>query len=558
MPPGPASSPLPPIPNDLFPAEEGELTAAEQFSRWHGRFAHDPTPSRYRHLIPLAAPGPLGQYAFEVDLDRCSGCKACVTACHSLNGLDDDEAWRSVGLLIASPSPDPTSVSPASVLAPFPSPTLRHVTTACHHCLDPACLSGCPVLAYDKDPVTGIVRHLDDQCIGCRYCVMTCPYEVPRFSRRLGIVRKCDLCHGRLAAGEAPACAQACPNEAIRITLARAEDIRARHLPGPPAPGTPARHTFLPSSPDPLLTLPSTRFVSLRVADRPMRAVDQDQARPAESHLPLVTMLVLTQAAAGALLVPPLAVTQATPALRGLATGALLVGLAASVLHLGQPLRAWRVFLGWRQSWLSREALLLGGFAVAAIAATLLALVMPASPVLRLLDSITALLGIAGVTASVMVYVATRRPGWGWSETARRFGGTTLALGSALAWAAGSISGSAPPSIVWLGTLTVGVALGFGAEIQSWRAHRDPPGTALWRSAQLLRGPLRRRWRCRWMAAVAGWLVALHGLVAGGPALLVGSVGALILLTLGACLERRLFFEASSPDRMPGGLPDPS
>ena len=58
-------------------------------------------------------------------------------------------------------------------------PVLQHVTTACHHCLDPACLNACPVDAYEKDPVTGIVRHLDDQCFGCQYCTLACPYDAP-------------------------------------------------------------------------------------------------------------------------------------------------------------------------------------------------------------------------------------------------------------------------------------------------------------------------------------------------------------------------------------------
>ena len=84
-------------------------------------------------------------------------------------------------------------------------------------------MNGCPVLAYEKDPETGIVRHLDDQCIGCQYCVLKCPYDVPKYSTELGIVRKCDMCHSRLAEGEAPACVQACPTEAIRITIVNTE-----------------------------------------------------------------------------------------------------------------------------------------------------------------------------------------------------------------------------------------------------------------------------------------------------------------------------------------------
>ena len=62
-------------------------------------------------------------------------------------------------------------------------PAQQTVTTACHHCLEPACLSGCPVKAYEKNPVTGIVKHLDDQCIGCQYCILMCPYDAPKYKQ---------------------------------------------------------------------------------------------------------------------------------------------------------------------------------------------------------------------------------------------------------------------------------------------------------------------------------------------------------------------------------------
>ena len=101
----------------------------------------------FQSLISLTQPRPGEHYAFAVELDSCTGCKACVSACHSLNGLDDDETWRDVGLLVGGDRAHPFS---------------QTVTTACHHCADPACLNGCPVLAYEKDPLTGIVRHLND------------------------------------------------------------------------------------------------------------------------------------------------------------------------------------------------------------------------------------------------------------------------------------------------------------------------------------------------------------------------------------------------------------
>lgn len=186
---------------DQLLAEQGTLqTPAARFAK-----IHDETPDladHYRTLIPLTKPGSDEQYAFEVSLDRCTGCKACVSACHSLNGLDDHEAWRDAGTLAGG------SDSPG---------WQQTITTACHHCEDPECMNGCPVGAYEKDADTGIVRHLDDQCIGCSYCILKCPYDVPKYSKKRGIVRKCDMCHQRLAEGEAPACVQACPTEAIRI-----------------------------------------------------------------------------------------------------------------------------------------------------------------------------------------------------------------------------------------------------------------------------------------------------------------------------------------------------
>src|SRR5262245_39565861 len=182
--------------------EQQSLSAVEQFSEWHSgdhsiRESDNQhslaTRSRYRALLPAAPPGPGQQYAFEVDLDRCSGCKACVVACHTLNGLDENETWRDVGLLIGGSRA---------------APVMQHVTAACHHCLEPACMIACPVNAYEKDPLTGIVKHLDDQCFGCQYCTMACPYEVPKYHPAKGIVRKCDMCSYRLAVGEPPACVQ--------------------------------------------------------------------------------------------------------------------------------------------------------------------------------------------------------------------------------------------------------------------------------------------------------------------------------------------------------------
>src|SRR5690606_7158431 len=196
-------------------------------------------------------------------------------ACHSLNGLDDDEAWRDVGMIHGGNS----------------TPGWQQtITTACHHCEDPGCMNGCPVGAYEKDKDTGIVRHLDDQCIGCSYCILKCPFDVPKYSKKRGIVRKCDMCHQRLADGEAPACVQACPTEAIRIVKVASSKKQV------------ARETasFLPGAPDPAITLPTTRYVGREVPASAV-AADRESLVPEHAHWPLVLMLMLTQAGVGLL-----------------------------------------------------------------------------------------------------------------------------------------------------------------------------------------------------------------------------------------------------------------
>src|SRR6266404_2417067 len=82
-------------------AEQKDLSAVSRFAQWHKLNSPAVGGGNYRSLIPLTKPKPGQQYAFEVDLDKCSGCKACVSACHSLNGLDDGEAWRDTGLLVS-------------------------------------------------------------------------------------------------------------------------------------------------------------------------------------------------------------------------------------------------------------------------------------------------------------------------------------------------------------------------------------------------------------------------------------------------------------------------
>jgi Fe-S-cluster-containing dehydrogenase component/DMSO reductase anchor subunit len=393
-----AVDPVGPTPVDEYIALQAELTAVERFARRHDDEPHALATGLYRDLIPLTAPGPGEQYGFEVDLDSCTGCKACVAACHSLNGLDEGESWRSVTVI--------TGVADAK-------PFRQTVTSACHHCVDPACLNGCPANAYEKDPVTGIVSHLDDQCIGCSYCTLTCPYEVPVFSDRLGIVRKCDMCTGRLQAGEAPACVQGCPNSAIAIRVVPVAQARRN-----------ADRVLVPGAPPSSITIPSTTYRSARrqtlfeqvAMSRPMGrevATCSEGARSAHPHTPLAVMLVLTQLAVGAFVGDVVMARGASALDAAIAVGASAIAMAASVFHLGRPRYFYRAVLGVRHSWLSREVIAFGAFTgLATLYACLLAGGTPHGALTNAVGFGASLAGIVGVVCSALIYAVTHRASW--------------------------------------------------------------------------------------------------------------------------------------------------
>ena len=546
------------------PVAHDDETAVDIFARHHDSL--DPAePLQARHysaLLPASPPKAGEQYAFEVDLDACSGCKACVAACHSLNGLADDEAWRDVGLLI-SPPDGPSTTNGATL------PVLQHVTTACHHCLDPGCLRGCPVNAYEKDPATGIVRHLDDQCFGCQYCTLMCPYEVPKYHAGHGIVRKCDMCSGRLAAGEAPACVQACPHEAIRIRTVSVDGVRvaaARAAVCKDDPGvTP---TFaIPHAPPVQQTVPTTIYRSERVDVRPLEPVDLRTPQPAHAHGPLTVMLALSQLGVGAMVAA--AVLSLLSAEAGVVGGTLLAGflvlnagLAAATLHLGRPHLAFRAVLGWRHSWLSREAIAFGGLMPLA-GLSLLAcfgpqlgewlpaaaeLIEPFGRWQTPLLAATAIVGLAAVMTSVMIYVAARKPLWSLPTTTARFLLTTALGGAATTLAVAALVGGplAGPLVAVLIATAGKLLLDAAAVVGVGRDTSDPRV----RSARLIGGPLRPFLLGRLALAGAGVFAAIASLAV--PLL---AIPAAIALAGGEIVERWLFFTAVTGPRMPGGLP---
>jgi formate dehydrogenase iron-sulfur subunit len=139
--------------------------------------------------------------AILTDLTRCIGCSACVMACKEINGLPEGE----------------TDELSSDTWCAVSREGDHWVRRQCMHCLDPACVAVCPVGALHKT-AEGPVVYDESRCIGCRYCMVGCPFGVPRYEwdNPLPRVQKCILCfEKRVSKGEQPACTAACPTGAI-------------------------------------------------------------------------------------------------------------------------------------------------------------------------------------------------------------------------------------------------------------------------------------------------------------------------------------------------------
>ncbi len=344
-------------------------------------------------LIPARPLAPGEQYRFHFDMTRCIGCKCCVVACNEQNGNPAAIQWRRVGEVEGGH---------------YPNTRRYHLSMGCNHCLEPSCMTGCPVEAYTKDTLTGIVLHDPEVCIGCQYCTWNCSYGVPQYNPERGVVGKCDLCHNRLSDGLAPACVAACPERAIQVEIVNVErwqnDYLAANAPG------------LPSADD---SISSTRVTVPDDLPPDTGRVDTQVIHPEAPHWPLVFMLVLTQMSVGAFTsLWLLDAAGAGSRLWVTALGSLAVGamsLGASTLHLGRPVYAFRALRGLRRSWLSREVLGLSAFA--AIASVFAAMLLVNAPGRAVVGLFTAATGALGVACSARIYMVPARPAWNGPST---------------------------------------------------------------------------------------------------------------------------------------------
>ena len=151
----------------------------------------------------------MSAWAILTDVTRCIGCEECVAACQRTNATGDDapRSWQG----------SPEDLSSTRWTTIVSAPRGRSVRVHCRHCLEPACASACPVGALHRTP-EGAVAYDPAICMGCRYCMIACPFQMTRYewSSANPRVRKCILCYDRIRRGELkePACTAACPTKA--------------------------------------------------------------------------------------------------------------------------------------------------------------------------------------------------------------------------------------------------------------------------------------------------------------------------------------------------------
>ena len=134
--------------------------------------------------------------AILIDITRCIGCRACEATCKEIHGFPAGQEPK-------------LSATAFTVLQEREGKFVRRM---CMHCQDPTCVSVCPVGALQKTAL-GPVTYDADKCIGCRYCMLACPFQVPAYqwNKVAPFVMKCDMCSERVGRGEQPACVAACP-----------------------------------------------------------------------------------------------------------------------------------------------------------------------------------------------------------------------------------------------------------------------------------------------------------------------------------------------------------
>lgn len=169
----------------------------------------------------FASPGPSAsqdRLGMLTDITRCVGCRRCEAACNAANHLPPPKiSFQDMSVFEKERKPDEHAYTVVNRYQEPKTGAPVYRKVQCNHCLEPACVSACLVGAMTKSR-EGPVIYNEDVCIGCRYCIMACPFYIPAYEYSQPItpkVQKCFMCYQRVTKGIMPACAEACPMEAI-------------------------------------------------------------------------------------------------------------------------------------------------------------------------------------------------------------------------------------------------------------------------------------------------------------------------------------------------------
>ncbi len=149
-----------------------------------------------------------------VDAVRCVGCRACVRKCKEANGKPPDE--KTINGVVYDAPLDLNAQTFTVIKRWTAERETGFVKAQCMHCTHPACASVCMMKALHKGE-HGVVEYDVSKCVGCRYCQVACPFNVPKFewASVTPRIQKCELCRHRSAEGKGPACAEVCPRDAV-------------------------------------------------------------------------------------------------------------------------------------------------------------------------------------------------------------------------------------------------------------------------------------------------------------------------------------------------------
>jgi Fe-S-cluster-containing dehydrogenase component/DMSO reductase anchor subunit len=316
------------------------------------------------------------QKGFLFDLNRCTGCGACVIACSieaasKKNHSESSQIKSFAGVQGAVFQKSPPMLHGAEGKqinwrevytfneTRHPEIPLFNLSMACNHCGLPACLKSCPAAAISKDPETGAVIVDPERCLGCKYCTWACPYDAPRYNPSKGVIEKCDFCIDRLKKNEAPACVCSCPTNALRLGDFD-PDAEQQKIAG-----------FTHAGLQPAIHFKELRFqqqVPESTAPPPVEAVEELFEFSQNIPQPKITLksewTLLTFTSIAFILVALLTAAVSIPLTLNpfVFLGIGVVGMVLSTVHLGKKSRALYAVRNFATSWLSREIVLFSLF----------------------------------------------------------------------------------------------------------------------------------------------------------------------------------------------------